>query len=250
MPGIEARAAWPASVRASSAKREAAMTACGTKLIADWQNAEIWTTQRVAPHRQFDRWREFVIEAHLHWDIRRLACDRFPAFIRQGKFAGFRTSHITAALPGIVGTRRQAEIARDAEALYSFIYVAEGSIRLDIDDREVALFPGHCALWDTARPMRFTCGAGLRQITFSVPQDRMRRLTARVDAHVGRRLDVAQDGAARLFVEHMLALDRNFGELPSHGAARLLETTAELLAVALESSVPPSGSGRDEGLLR
>lgn len=214
-------------------------------LVNGWQDPEVWNTSRVAPHRQFDCWREFVVDAHMHWAIPRLRCERFPAYIRQGRFEGFRVTHLTSGQGGVPGTRGRHEIARDHEALYNLIYIAEGSIGLTIDGRELLLDPGSFALWDTTRPMRFVTGHGLRQITFAVPQPQLQRVLPRAGEYVGHGLR-SQGQVSRLFVEHLLALDRGFGELPPEAAGHVLNATLELLAATLsaEHRLPAcAGSG-------
>ena len=218
-------------------------------LVDRWNDQEAWSTTRVAPHKQFDCWREFVVDAHMHWEIKRLRCDHFPAFIRQGRFDGFRVTHLTALQGGIVGTRGAHEIAQDHEALYNLIYIADGSIMLKIDGQEVTLRPGQFALWDTTRPMVFITGENLRQVTFAVPQAQLRRVLPRADDYVGRRLDVSA-GVSRLFIDHLLSLDDSFGALPRTSAGHVLNATMELLAATLTAKVPASELGGSGAALR
>ena len=218
-------------------------------LVDHWEDPAVWSTERVAPHKQFDCWRDFVIDAHLHWSIQPIRCERFPAFIRQGRFEGFRVTHLTAGQGGIVGTRGSHEIAQDSEALYNLIYVAEGSIALAIDGTELLLTPGKMALWDSARPMKFITGAGLRQITFAVPQRHLQLSLPRADDFVGRQID-ATGGLSRLFVNHLIALDASFGELPQSDAGHVLHASVELLASTLSARAEwPAGPAGRAGVL-
>lgn len=203
-----------------------------------WQDSDIWTTCRVPPHKQFDYWREFVIDAHMHWTIQPVKCDCFPAFVRQGRCDGFRVTHLTAPQGGVVGTRGRREIAQDDESFYNLIYVAEGSICLVSGNQEVPLSPGTFTLWDTTRPMTFVTGEGLRQITFCVPQAQLHRVLPGADDFVGRRV-TADVGVARLLADHLLSLDACFGELPQSGARGVIDATTELLASTLAASMWP-----------
>ncbi len=218
-------------------------------LIDGWRDPEVWSTGRVAPHQQFDCWRRFVVDAHMRWDIRPFACDHFPAFIRQGRLDGFRVTHLTSEHGGIVGTRGAREVAQDDEAFYNLIYIAEGSIELEIGERALPLHGGHFALWDTTRPMRFTTGQGLRQITFAVPQAALRKALPRADDYVGHVVD-AQAGLGRAFAGRLLALDEHFGALPSTQAGGILSETMELLASTLGARVPLTSSRGSFALLR
>lgn len=220
----------------------------GPALVEGWQDPEVWSTEQLAPHRQFERWREFVVDAHMRWAIRPVRCDHFPAFIRQGRHDGFRVTHLTARQGGVVGTRDAQEIAQDFEAFYNLIYIAEGSICLEIDRQELAVEAGNFALWDTTRPMRFTTGENLRQITFAVPQALLQRALPRAGDYVGSRVE-ARDGVSGLFVDHLLALDRRFGELSPAAAGPVLNATLELLAATLSAQVPLSGASVSHGLL-
>lgn len=205
-----------------------------SSLVDRWEDPTVWSTERVAPHRQFDCWRNFVIDAHLHWSIQPLRCERFPAFIRQGRFEGFRVTHLTAGEGGIVGTRGSYEIAQGSEALYNLIYIAEGAISLAMDGKELMLTPGTFALWDSARPMKFVTGKGLRQITLAVPRRQMQLSLPRADDFVGRKIE-ATSGLSRLFVNHLLSLDASFGELPLSDAGHVLHASVELLAATLSA---------------
>ncbi|MGH8517660.1 MAG: helix-turn-helix domain-containing protein, partial [Panacagrimonas sp.] len=218
-------------------------------LIDGWHDPEVWSTGRVAPRQQFDCWRSFVVDAHMRWDIRPFACDRFPAFIRQGRFDGFRVTHLTSEHGGIVGTRSAREVAQDDEAFYNLIYIAEGSIELEIGERALPLHRGHFALWDTTRPMRFTTGKDLRQITFAVPQTQLRKALPRADDYVGHIVD-AQAGLARTFAARLLALDEGFGALPPMAASAMVNQTTELLATTLSARVPLTASRGSFALLR
>jgi len=218
-------------------------------LVDRWNDQEAWSTARVAPHKQFDCWREFVVDAHMHWSIKPVRCDQFPAFMRQGRFDGFRVTHLTALQGGVVGTRGAHEIALDAEALYNLIYIADGSIELKIGADAIALTPGTFALWDTTRPMTFTTGENLRQVTFAVPQAQLRRVLPRADDYVGRKLE-ATAGVSRLFIDHLLSLDDSFGALPRNTAGHVLNATMELLAATLTAKVPLPEHGSSSTLLR
>lgn len=225
------------------------MASSDVALVDHWNDQEAWSTARVAPHKQFDCWRDFVVDAHMHWAIKPVRCDRFPAFMRQGRFDGFRVTHLTALQGGIVGTRGAREIAQDDEAFYNLIYIADGSICLVIDGEQIELTPGSFALWDTTRPMVFITGEGLRQVTFAVPQAQLRRVLPRADDYVGRRL-LATPGVSRLFIDHLLSLDESFGELPRNAAGHVLNATMELLAATLTAKLPLADLGSSSTLLR
>jgi len=215
-----------------------------------WRDLESWTTRNVDPARQFDVWRDFVVDAHLHWDIGGISCDHFPAFIRQGRFDGFRLVHLTAARGGVIGRRTRLQIAKDHEALYNLIYVAEGSQTLTLPHREMRLGPGTFGLWDSTEPMNFNTGEGLRQITFSVPRQRLDEALPDCAELCGHVMD-ADSGIGKLFVDYMLALESNFGDLSAAQAHEVLETTTELLVATLRAKRPGIiDDGRPATLLR
>lgn len=218
-------------------------------LVQGWQDADVWSTGRVAPDKQFECWRAFVVDAHMRWDIRPIRCDRFPAYMRQGRFDGYRVTHLTARHGGIVGQRGPREIALDNEAFFNLIYIAEGSISLTMGGEDIVLTPGRFTLWDTTRPMRFVTGENLRQVTLAVPQAALRRVLPRVDDYVGRPIDTAAD-VSRLFVNHLLSLDETFGELPHAAAGHVLNATLELLAATLSAKISTMPHGISSALLR
>ena len=215
----------------------------GAPLIEGWLDPEVWSTDRVAPHKQFDRWREFVVEAHLHWAIDSRRYDRFPAYIRLGDCEGYRMSHLTSREGGIIGRRGAEQIARDDKAFFNLIYVAEGSIQLEMGQSSLDLQAGSFALWDSTRKMRFVTGEHLRQITLIMPREILRRSLPDADDYVGRKMDVMTSKVARFFIDHMLSLDRDFGALPGTAVPGIMDGTLALLATTLQSGAGiPDGS--------
>lgn len=213
------------------------MTLSSPVLNDHWRDLESWTTAAVAPSKQFDHWRDFVVDAHLHWNIHSVHCEQFPAFIRQGRHEGFRLVHLTAARAGVIGRRAAREIAQDSEALYNLIYVAEGSQCLEFGDHEVRLDPGTFALWDSTQPMNFNTGEGLRQITFSVPRKRLDDALPRAQEFCGHAMQ-ATSGIGKLFIDCMLALETSFGELSNAEAGEVLEATTGMLVATLAAKLP------------
>ncbi|MCC2656405.1 MAG: hypothetical protein K0Q76_1513 [Panacagrimonas sp.] len=212
-----------------------------------WRDLDSWTTRNVDPARQFDVWRDFVVDAHLHWDIRAIPCDRFPAFIRQGRFGGYRLVHLTAARGGVIGRRTSLQIQQDHEALYNLIYVAEGSQTLTLGgDREMHLGPGTFGLWDSTEPMKFNTGEGLRQVTFSVPRRRLDEALPGCEDLCGHVMD-AHTGIGKLFIDCMLALESSFGDLSAPQASEVLEATTELLVATLRAKRQPALASRRPG---
>lgn len=218
------------------------MTVPSAALVTGWQDAARWSTNLVAPRRQFDHWRSFVNDAHMRWSIAPIRCERFPAFIRQGRHDGYRVTHLTSGPGGVVGIRGRHEIARDPDALYNLLYIVEGSICLSQGPRELHLGAGSFALWDTTRPMRFVTGNGLRQLTFAVPQAHLRRVLPRVDDYVFHKVE-AGGGLSGLFADHLRTLDQRFGELPEETAGPVLRSTLDLLATTLCNEIRPAGGG-------
>lgn len=221
----------------------------GPVVCENWHDRSCWTTQFAPPNRQFDRWCEFVIRAHLHWSIRRVKCDHFPAFIREGRISDVRMTNLTSALGGIIGTRGPHELTRDAEALYNLLYILDGSICLIIDDREIPLSAGSLALWDSTRPMKFITGANLHQLTLTVSHDRLHRDLPNAGNFVGKTI-IAKEGINHLFAEHLLTLDEHFGDLPQQAAPQILDATIDLLTATLGTGVPLEERGFSKPVLQ
>ncbi len=127
------------------------------------------------------------------------------------------------------------EIAQDAEAFYNIIYIVNGSECLIIDGREIDLRPGNFVLWDSARPMTFITGENLHQVTLAVTHDRLHRVFPQAGDFVGKPLSAAT-GLNRLFANHLLSLDEQFGELPCDQARSVLDSSIDFLAATLDSS--------------
>jgi AraC-like DNA-binding protein len=214
-----------------------------------WADQECWSTHAVRPDRQFDYWCAFVNRAFLRWSILGGSYERFPAYIREGRYDGCRLSNLTSAQGGVRGVRGGSEIAADEDALYNLLYIAEGTQQLTIDGRDIDLPRNHFILWDTTRPMRFVTGSELRQVTLAIPHSRLQRALPAAADHIGKPV-LAQTGLSRLFVEHLLALDACFGELSCEVAPRILDTTIDLLGATLDAVYAPAEGAHSSVRLR
>lgn len=195
-----------------------------------------WTSAALPEAEQFEAWRSVIVEAHLPWDIPRIRCERFPAFMKQFRQDGVRITNCSS--PQVVsGVRTRSIIAREDEAFLNVVYIAEGAETLRFGDTELALKAGMFTLWDSTRPMHFMTQPGLRQMTLMVPADRLRRRIPRVEDLVGTPMD-GRSGLGGLFIEHLGALERRIGELPAHHSRAIIDGTLDLLALSLGSQNP------------
>lgn len=195
---------------------------------------EIWCTEALPSAQQFEAWREVIVDAHLAWDIPRIACERFPAYMHQHRVDGMRLTDCTSAAP-VGGRRRRAQIAHDDQAYLTVVLVARGSeaLRFGADEsHELLLRQGMFTLWDSTRPLAFMTGDNLRQISLLVPEARLLRRVPRVRDLVGRPIDGRQ-GMGGLFVDHILSLVERFPELPATNRRSVLDATLDLLGLCL-----------------
>jgi len=199
---------------------------------AEYVLPEVWTTDALPPSRQFDAWREVIVDAHLSWDIPKIACERFPAYMHQHRVDGLRLTDCTASAR-VSGTRTHAQIAHDSDAYLTVVMVAQGSETLRFgDDRELRLTEGMFTLWDSTRPMAFMTSDNLRQMSLLVPEAQLLRRVPRVRDLAGRPMD-GRHGIGGLFTDHFRVLLSRFGELPASNRHTVLETTLDLLALCL-----------------
>lgn len=212
------------------------MTKTAAVLDSHWTDLEGWSSSSVAPSKQFNWWRDFVVDAHLFWDIKPLPCDRFPAFLRQGRFDGHRLIHLTAACGGVKGRRSRHELAKDGEEFYTLLYVAEGKLGLDFGSHQILLEPGAFAMFDTTKPMGFDVIEQLREISFSVPKARFEHAMPRPEEYCGRAMR-STFGISKLFIDCLLALEANFGGLSSREANEAINFTTETMIATLSSKV-------------
>lgn len=204
------------------------------------ERPEVWTSAQLPPTRQFEAWRDVIVDAHLSWDIPKIACERFPAHLRQHRVGGLRLTDCTAPVP-VSGTRAKAQIAHDDEAYLTVVMIARGSETLRFGgDHELRLAEGMFTLWDSTRPMAFKTGESLRQMSLLVPEAQLLRRMPRVRELVGRPMD-GRRGAGGLFLDHFQSLMQRIGELPSEGRAGLLDVTLDLLTLGLgeQAALPP-----------
>lgn len=198
-----------------------------------------WTTNALPAHRQFEAWREVIVDAHLSWDIPSIDCDRFPAGMSQHRLDGVRLTDCTAPTR-VCGTRGRHQMAHDDEAYLTVVMIGQGSETLRFgDDTEVHLTQGMFTLWDSTQPMAFATGEQLRQWSLLLPQDLLVRRMPRVRDFVGRPMD-GQHGMGGFFLDHFRALMRRFGELAPANRELVLDATIDLLGLCLgeQASLP------------
>lgn len=199
-----------------------------------WSDPSHWSTNSVSSSKQFEVWRDFVVNAHLFWDINRLECEEFPAFLREGRHEGYRLIQLTAPSGGVKGRRTRHEIAKDEGELYTLLYVAEGSLGLDFGTHQLRVDAGNCAMFDTTRPMEFNIGEKLREISFSVPKSRLDNALPKPEQFCGRAMP-CDSGISKLFISFLLGLEENFGELSAFEANEVVGATTEMMVAALMS---------------
>ena len=199
---------------------------------AEYVLPEVWTTDALPPSRQFDAWREVIVDAHLSWDIPKIACERFPAYMHQHRVDGLRLTDCTASAR-VSGTRTHAQIAHDSDAYLTVVMVAQGSETLRFGDgRELRLTEGMFTLWDSTRPMAFMTSDNLRQMSLLVPEAQLLRRVPRVRDLAGRPID-GRHGIGGMFTDHFRVLLSRLGELPASNRHTVLEATLDLLALCL-----------------
>lgn len=218
-------------------------------IVSNWQDDSVWTTQVVAPERQFEYWCDFVNHAYLRWSIKRERVNAFPAFTRHGRFDGFRVTNMTCARPKITGTRGESEIASESEPLYMLLYIAEGSEEVVLNREEMHLTKGHFLLWDLTRPMSFVLGEGFRILSLTLPHERLHALIPDAEHCLGR-VTSADRGLNRILADHLVSLEAHFGDMLAGEAQQTLDSTAALLAAALESNITGREPRSASGLLR
>jgi AraC-like DNA-binding protein len=223
------------------------MHARGDCLVQNWNNSEIWSTDQIPSGKQFDHWCDFVNQAHLTWNISRQNLDCFPAFIREGRFGDVRVVNLTSAEKNIRGDRGAREIACDDVELYNLLYINKGSECLMFNDKDVVLDADDFMLWDSTRPMGFITGENLHQVTFCLSKDKLHAALPNAETFVGRSIK-AVNGLNRLFIDHLLTLDQQFGALPKNQADAVLESTIELLALTLSAQEATQKTRASAGL--
>jgi AraC-like DNA-binding protein len=217
-------------------------------LVDPAQDPLVWTTAGLPPATQFERWREIIIDAHLPWDIDGVTCDAFPAFMRQRRFDDFRLTNCSA-VSRVHGRRDRGQIGRGGDAYLNVVYIAEGQELLTIDGKELLLTKGMFTLWDSTRPMTFTTGDYIQQITLMIPHERLRRALPGAERFVGVPISAAR-GLGGLFVDHFLAIERRMGELSDGEASSVLTSTLDLLSFALGAARPEQVPSARMALLR
>jgi AraC-like DNA-binding protein len=205
-------------------------------LVGTAASTSNWTTATLPDAEQFAAWRSVIVDAHLPWDIPRIRCERFPAFMRQFRQDGVRITHCSSP-DTVSGVRTRGLIAREGACFLNVVHIAEGIETLRFGHTEVQLGAGMFTLWDSARPMQFTTRPGLRQMTLMVPAQQLRRRIPRVDDLVGAPMD-GRSGLGGLFIDHLNALERRIGELPPHHSRAIIDGTLDLLALCLGAQHP------------
>jgi AraC-like DNA-binding protein len=201
---------------------------------------DAWSSEGLPAHRQFEAWREVIVDAHLSWDIPNIACDRFAANMRQHRVGCARLTDCTAPAR-VTGVRRRAQIRRDAAAYLTVVHIAQGAETLVFDgEHELQLGQGQFTLWDSAQPMAFATAPGLRQLSLLVPEDQLTRRMPRARDLVGRPMD-GRSGLGGLFIDHLQAVMLRLPQVPAEQRDVVLSGTLDLLALCLgqQAALPP-----------
>jgi AraC-like DNA-binding protein len=193
---------------------------------------DAWSSEALPAHRQFEAWREVIVDAHLSWDIPRITCDGFAARMRQHRAGGVRLTDCTAPAR-VTGVRQRAQIRRDQAAYLTLVHIAQGAETLVFgNDHEVHLTEGQFTLWDSEQPMAFATAPGLRQVSLLVPEGELTRRMPRVRDLIGRPMD-GRSGLGGLFIDHLQALMTRLGQVRTEQREAVLDGTLDLLALSL-----------------
>jgi AraC-like DNA-binding protein len=200
---------------------------------------EVWSSGGLPARRQFEAWREVIVDAHLSWDIPAVAFERFDANMRQHRVGGVRITDCTAP-ERVTGVRRRSQIRRDAADYLTVVHIAQGGETLVFRDRhELHLIEGQFTLWDSDQPMAFATSPGLRQLSLLVPRGDLTRRMPRVGDLVGRPMD-GRSGLGALFIDHLHALLSRLGQVPIDQREVVIENTLDILVHCLrqQSALP------------
>lgn len=199
---------------------------------------EVWSSETLPPHRQFEAFRELAADAPQSWNVAKIACERFPASVHQYRVNDLRLNNLVAR--GVRSTRTRAQIARDRESYLAIVMVRQGSLTLRSDGQELCLTEGTFTLWDSTRPAEEISGDGYHLMTLLVPEAQLlNRMPRARDLH-GRLMN-GRYGIGGLFMDHSRALMKHMGQLPAASRQGACDTSLDLLTLCLggQPSLPP-----------
>jgi AraC family transcriptional activator of tynA and feaB len=193
-----------------------------------------WSSLSFPMRERHDAWAHVLSDFFLPWTVTSRPKADVAATVRQCRLDDCRYIYCTSDT--ISGQRAASDIGRTYGDFFNLLYVVSGSEVLHIQGREVLLPAEHFVLWDSERRMQFAVEQPLEKITLMVPERQMKTLLPNAQNYVGIPVDGSR-GLARLFTDHLRALQREAWLMSGADLTRMRSPTLELLARAF-STVP------------
>lgn len=162
---------------------------------------QLLTTEHVAPRQRVAFWQEMVSQTFVqaHCDSR--IGEAFSGRIDTAAFAQTEISRIDAGQQCI--DRRASDIARACKPRFYLCYQSAGRARVRERNREDVLVPGDLVLLDNCEPYSMEYQDRVTQLVLHVPQEMLRDRFRSPECLLGRRIDGARGGMARVAGEFL-----------------------------------------------
>ncbi len=203
---------------------------------------QILTTENVAPRQRVAFWQEMVsqtfVQAHCDSNIG----EAFRGSIGTDTFAQTEISRIDAGQQRI--DRRASDIARSCKPRFYLCYQAAGRAKVLERNRESILDPGDMILLDNCEPYSVEYEDMVTEIVLHVPHEVLRQRFRSPERVLGRKIDGAHGGLARVAGDFLLSCASNAESLPSAQRSTIAELALNLFTGVLAEA---ASEGADVG---
>ena len=189
---------------------------------------------------RLDVWRDLIRENFVALDIRADRRDRFAGSVRSSGVGHLRVASVVSREQ--VCHRTPGLARRDDAAFLQVGLLAAGAATVVQDGREAVLGPGDFALYETARPFRWSLRGEWELLVLTWP-----RAGIALDDAVSQQLTaraLGGDGLGAIVARMLRDLVVAPPEVSAAGAVRLADEVAELVTTVAAERVPPAPPAR------
>lgn len=209
---------------------------------------QVLTTENVAPRQRVAFWQEMVSQTFVQAHCDSTIGEAFCGSIGTDAFAQTEISRIDAGQQRI--DRRSTDIARACKPRFYLCYQAAGRARVVERNRESILVPGDLILLDNCEPYSVEYEDKVTEIVLHVPHEVLHQRFRAPERVLGRKIEGAHGGLARVAGDFLLACASNAETLAPAQRATLSDLALKLFAgVLAEAAGGQSEAGTYQAVL-
>lgn len=209
---------------------------------------QVLTTEAVAPRQRVAFWQEMVSQTFVQAHCESTIGEAFRGSIATDAFAQTEISRIDAGQQRI--DRRASDIARACKPRFYLCYQAAGHARVRERNIENVLSPGDLILLDNCEPYSVEYEDAVTEIVLHVPHDVLRQRFGSPECVLGRKIEGAHGGLARVAGEFLMSCASHAESLGDVQRRAIAESALNLFTgVLAEAAGGQSDAGTQQAVL-